>query len=41
MSDKTTTIALSETTRDELFRRKERPSETYDEVVQSLLNTER
>lgn len=37
MSAQQTTIALSESTRNELFRRKESPGETYEDVVRSLL----
>ena len=37
MSTNHTTIALSEQTRNELFRCKNTPDETYDDVVQSLL----
>lgn len=37
MSANHTTIALEESTRNELFRLKDKPEETYDDVVQSLL----
>jgi len=32
-----TTIALTEDTRDELFRLKETPNDSYDDVVRSLI----
>jgi len=35
-----TTIALSEDTRDELFRLKETPHDSYDDVVRSLIDGE-
>lgn len=41
MSAKHTTIALDESTRNELFRLKQEPEETYDDVIRSLLNEER
>lgn len=37
MSTQQTTIALEESTRNELFRQKESPEETYDDVIRSLL----
>jgi hypothetical protein len=37
MSTQQTTIALEESTRNELFRQKESPEETYDDVVRQLL----
>ena len=37
MSAKHTTIALAESTRNRLFRLKQEPEETYDDVVRSLL----
>lgn len=37
MSANHTTIALEESTRNALFRLKDEPEETYDDVVQSLL----
>ena len=35
-----TTIALTEDTRDELFRLKETPNDSYDDVVRSLIDDE-
>jgi hypothetical protein len=40
MTEKTTTIALRESTRNELFQRKDTPEDTYDEVIQSLIERE-
>jgi hypothetical protein len=37
MTENTTTIALEESTRNELFQRKESPEETYDEIITELL----
>lgn len=38
MSAQHTTISLAESTRNELFRLKQEPEETYDDVVRSLLD---
>jgi len=35
----TTTIPVSEETRDRLFRRKESPNDTYDEIIVELLDS--
>ncbi len=37
MTAKDTTIALAEQTRDALFRLKDSPNDTYDDVIWSLL----
>jgi hypothetical protein len=37
MSTQQTTIALEESTRNALFRQKESPDQTYDDVVRQLL----
>lgn len=40
MSDEsTTTISLSKDTRDEIFREKQTPDETYEDVLQRLLSS--
>lgn len=38
MSAQHTTISLDEETRNQLFRLKQEPEETYDDVVRSLLD---
>jgi len=40
MSAQQTTIALDESTRNALFRQKESPEETYDDVIRALLEAE-
>jgi len=40
MSNDTTTIPLSKDTRDKLFRRKRTPDETYQTVVERLLEND-
>jgi len=37
MPENNTTIAVSESTRNELFRLKQTPNDSYDDVVRSLI----